>query len=288
MVTFIGNAAWDTWVSVATFPAQGRSAAGQRLGEGPGGTVANSAAQAVRSGASARLIATVGRDEAGRRVRAAIAEAAVELTCVDVDVTTQVTIFLDGDGKRTMIYFDDHSPDPGRCALEQVEGLAWIDVASDHRRGLWAERCTGRRGLPLKHVSAERRAGRTWPLVAGSLKGAPAPSSEDLQAIGCQLCVATAGERGAQIWMPNAGGTGHWRPIRTTPVDAAQFVDSAGASDAFLGAMLAALDQGAEIEEALQCGSAAGALAVQRRGAWPGPLAVEPRAPTRSAHVQPA
>jgi len=73
------------------------------------------------------------------------------------------------------------------------------------------------------------------------------------------LFLITLGANG--VWIDASSFTGH------VPGFTVEAVDTVGAGDAFIGAFVTRLVEGAEVREAAQFGCAAAALAVTRRGA---------------------
>ncbi len=80
-----------------------------------------------------------------------------------------------------------------------------------------------------------------------------------LRDLGCGSVVITMGERGCLILGPD--GEHRVPAVEVTSVDAV------AAGDSFLGALVCEIGRGATLTEAARVGSAAGALAVGRRGA---------------------
>lgn len=84
-------------------------------------------------------------------------------------------------------------------------------------------------------------------------------AAEGLRALGPRAAVLTLGGDGAIV----ADATGV-REVPALPVDV---VDTAGAGDAFVGALCAELARGGTLDAAVELATRAGAAAVQERGA---------------------
>jgi ribokinase len=105
---------------------------------------------------------------------------------------------------------------------------------------------------------------------ARGLSGAkePAAAAEVLAARGADIIVVTLGAVGVHLF---AGGT--HRQL-TTPL--AEAMDTTGAGDVFTGVLVAALDAGGELREAIAWAARAASLKVARRGTVAGfPTAAE-------------
>lgn len=99
-----------------------------------------------------------------------------------------------------------------------------------------------------------------------TLTGMPVGSRDEihaaasrLRARGARSVVVTLGARGAFLLDEHGG---HW----FDPCDAGAAIDTTGAGDAFNGAFVAALANGANATQAVQRGCAAGAICVTRSG----------------------
>jgi ribokinase len=86
-----------------------------------------------------------------------------------------------------------------------------------------------------------------------------AAAARALRALGPKAVVVTAGAEGAVVG--DADGESH---LPAVPVEV---VDTAGAGDAFVGALAAELSRGRPLREAVAVATRAGAAAVQIRGA---------------------
>jgi fructoselysine 6-kinase len=258
-------ASWDVLVSGEEPPAAGAMVAGVPVGETPGGSAANAAAQVALLGVPARLVCALGPDREGEAIAAACAQLGVELLSTRRGRTVTSLVYTDGHGERTIIAIvplDGNLPDPAGLpdVLAGPHDLAWLDIPDPALRAELASRCRGRRGLPTVNVGEERGGG--WDFAVGSAATAPVPTEEELAAAGCRVCVLTDGARGASLWT----GEG-WRSFPARPVP--EVVDTTGAGDAFLAGFLAAVHGGADPDAAVGAGMECAAERVARPGGWP-------------------
>lgn len=268
MICFVGDAGWDVTLAVAEVPRSGGTAVGRLVHSGPAGGSANSAATAARLGVPVTLIASLGEDQVARDIEAACALVdGLQLVAVRGSGRTQTSAVLNTpSGERTVIV--------GRGDTE----LAWNEVVRQAltcatvahinvedatvREQCWKTLAEGHRCLPLAHLDEEAAAGRLWDVVVGSAADHDRPDIQVLERVGTSVCVVTEGREGG--WCFSAGG---WR--RYEPVTAQRIVDSTGAGDAFLGALLAGLHGREDLRRALERAARAGANALGRPGSWP-------------------
>lgn len=289
-VTVVGSVNVDSTSYVEMFPAPGETISSVGFQTALGGKGANQAVAAHRAGATTRFMARVGADPAGEfaleRLRASGLDTADVTTAADAATgVAQITV-ADG-GENTIIVsaganatltaddvdaavatFDDDALvlTQGEVPARAVERLAAV--------------CAGR-GIrfmlnlaPPIEVSDETIA-VCDPLVvneheAAAIGLAPDAAADDaaswqrvaaaaVAAKRCRSIVVTLGSAGAVF--ADASGAAHLGAPR---VDA---IDATGAGDAFTGVLAAFLAEGRELAASARLAVAAGALAVQRRGA---------------------
>ncbi|HEV7720082.1 MAG TPA: PfkB family carbohydrate kinase, partial [Iamia sp.] len=83
-VVVVGSINDDLVVSADRLPGPGETVAGTSVTHSSGGKGANQAVAAARAGASTLMVGCVGRDEAGDRLAAGLAEAGVDTAAIDV------------------------------------------------------------------------------------------------------------------------------------------------------------------------------------------------------------
>lgn len=280
----------DLIAAADRLPGLGQSVLGTRFDAAPGGKAANQAAQIARCGGQARLISRLGRDPFGVAVRAALAEAGVDLAhvAVDADRATGASTVFAAEGDYASIIV------AGAAGAVSAEDVVAADEALTNAAALLLQLETGQAAA----VAAARRAAAAGAEVILNASPDPGPWSAlpaDLRQAVSVLVVnrweATAllGEAApepapADLAAQLAAATGARAVLLTLGADGAVFrrdgaawrqsayetdlVDAVGAGDAFLGAFVAAWLRAGDVSGALQRGAAAGALAVSRRGAF--------------------
>lgn len=292
-VVVVGSANIDLLARVDHVPGPGETLLAGDLVTRPGGKGANQAVAAHRMGARTTLHAAVGDDEFGRRVRASLAGAGLDvarLVTVPGAATGLAMICVAAGGENSIVVAPganhrlgpaqlDGLPDglgPGDVVLTQLE----IPLASCLLVARAARRAGARVLLNAAPLPRDARAvlddllaltdvlivneGEALAL-SGSDSAIPAGAggwaglAADLCRLGPATCVITLGARGA---VAATGTRTHHRPA--FPVTA---VDTTGAGDAFCGTLAAHLATGAALPDALTHACAAGALATTKVGA---------------------
>src|SRR5262245_29391646 len=105
MIHVVGNAAIDTVFRVDRLPLPGETVVAADLSEDLGGKGANQAVMARRSGSKVRLVAAIGDDPAGARIRAVLGGEAVLTDGVVVwpGPTDRSSIYVDAAGENTIV-----------------------------------------------------------------------------------------------------------------------------------------------------------------------------------------
>jgi len=285
MVVVFGSINLDLVTRVARFPAPGETLAAESFATYPGGKGANQALAAARAGSTVRLFGAVGHD--------AFADPALELLIaggVDLGGVARVaertgcaTILVEAHGENCIVVAaganaradPDAVPDaaltPATTLVLQHEIPERANAALIARaRGLGARivlNAAPARPLTIELLrqvdvlvvneteAAALAAPHGWPTSAAAFANSAA-------AISPRLTIAvTLGSKGAIIGFD--GGLFSATPPRL------EVVDTTGAGDAFVGALVAALDRRATMRDALGCAIAAGTLACTIAGAQP-------------------
>ena len=287
-LVILGSTNRDMTVVVGKLPLPGETILGGDVAYGLGGKGANQAAAAARSGTKPVFVSAVGDDDAGHGLLTELEAVGVDAShlLVTPDAPTGVAlIIVDANGENSIVVAAgaNLALDPtetaatisdlvatGSVVLSQIEiAVAVVEAGA---------RATAERGgrfvlnlSPSQPVAADVLA-LADPLIvneteAADLSGLPIGSVDDAEAAATALLerttsvVVTLGGDG--VVFADASG------IYFLPSHKVTVVDTTGAGDAFAGALAAQLSQGATLADAVQAGTAAGALAVQHLGAQP-------------------
>lgn len=267
-VTVVGSANLDLVTRVARMPRPGETLLGGHYAEFAGGKGLNQAVAAARAGARTAFLGAVGRDDAGRRLRAVLDDDGIDAAgVVDTDEPTGRAVILVDDGGENMIVVA-----PG--ANGAVTAPPSVDAAV----------VLAQLEIPVAAVDASFAAGRAGGAIT-VLNPAPAtdlparllarcdvivPNEHELEllggvdallALGCGAVVVTRGSRGIDV---HTGDRSFHQPAFVV-----EPVDTTGAGDACCGYIAARLAAGDALHDAVRWGAAAGALATTRPGAVP-------------------
>jgi ribokinase len=270
-VAVVGSVNLDLVATASRLPRPGETVAGLGYAEHAGGKGLNQAVAAARSGARVALIAAVGDDDAGTRLRAIAAADGIDVSGVAVcagSPTGRALITVDEDAENSIVVI------PGANALLIIDTLpdARIVIAQLE--------------IPVEQVmsafrSARRSGARTilnpapacaLPDELVALCDIVVPNEHELGLIGglesllergVTTVVITRGAAGVDVVDMTDGATTTWsqRAFEVTPVD------TTGAGDAFCGALAARLAAGDDLAVAVGYAAAAGALATTGPGA---------------------
>lgn len=280
-VLAIGDLSVDDVVLVDRPVAAGGKVIGQFVGTFDGGMSANLAFAAARAGAMAQLCTVVGRDDVGRRALDRLADAGVDVKLCQVapeGETWRTVIQLDSEGEKALIglYSGVKLPD-----VEQVPDSAFANaaivapLADDFH---WASAVAQRASLFGALVAFDIE-----PEAARSLSAAGASellNNVDIVSLNraslAALGITTLGgavdllEGRTRLVVVLDGANGAWGFTSTAKRFVPAFgqpVDTTGAGDAFVGALLGVLANGRDLDEAMELGAATAAAAVGLRGA---------------------
>lgn len=286
-VAVVGSVNADTSLHVARIPGPGETVLALGSRTSPGGKGANQACAVARAGADCLMVGAVGTDAAGQMLVDELTRRGVGLDPLlrlgDVESGGAV-VLVDDDGENCIVVTGG-----ANAALTPEQVTAGLDGASDVGLVLTqgelsvacveaAARWARAAGVRFVHNLAPYRAatpellGLCDPLVVNEHEGADLAAAlgadpdgpEALLALLLEHCpsvVITLGGDGAVYG--SAAGTGARASERVA------VVDTTGAGDAFVGAAAASLLREDDLGRACAAGVAAGAAAVQHRGAQP-------------------
>jgi len=256
----------------------GETIFGHRFDTGPGGKGLNQAVAAARAGARVAFLGAVGDDDFGARLRATLVGEGIDVdglvTLADPTGIAAITVTDDGENSIVVVPGANASSALRDADRGRIAAASHLVVQLERPLELVLEACRFARSqgvrtvvtpapvadgldelidladvLVLNEGEAQRLAGR-----ADAEDAATALSER------AGLVIVTLGARGALV---AERGTVR-QHIAARPVAA---VDTTGAGDAFVGALVAWLAGGAELTEAGAAASAAASLAVTRAGA---------------------
>ena len=286
-IAVLGSVNMDLVARVGRMPVEGETLAGDAFFTAPGGKGANQAVAAARLGAAVRMAGRVGADGFGRELLAGLAANGVDVGGIGVDSelpTGVAMIMVDAAGRNSIVAVyganmacGDAELDAVKRALRgadalmlQLETPADVSLAAArYARGVgalvvWDPAPAGQ--MPAEGFGAadvitpNRIEAEALTGIAVVDRASALAAAEALVAKGAGAAVVKLGEQGAVA--ATAEGASHF-----APPFAVNAVDSVAAGDAFGAGLAVALAEGQALEAALRFGSAAGALAVAKRGA---------------------
>ncbi len=262
----VGSVNLDIVATAPRLPRPGETVTDAVLGTHPGGKGANQALAARRMGAEVRMVGRVGADANAAQALRLLRDGGVDLEGITIDeheATGVALIVVDAAGENQIVV----APGANRAITREHVSIGEHDAvicqleipievvveAARHAGGLFCLNAAPVRGVPDELLEI------TDLLVVNEIEaeqlGSRIHSGDALVAVTLGAAGARLHRRGAEIahMMPPAVGV----------------VDTVGAGDAFVGAMVASLTAGHDEVESLRRAVVAGALATTVRGAQP-------------------
>lgn len=282
----VGSVSMDVTTVSSRLPRPGETFLGDSFTMSLGGKGANQAVAVSRAGAEVRYIGCVGDDHFGGIVRDELTQAGVDTSALRVvpGQTGVAHIRVDASGENDIVMVPlanaELSTDQIDTALEEFAPTCWVlltQLEVPVAVTMHAIREAHARGLTvlLDPAPAHDLDASIWPLVdvvtpneteASLLTGIEVDSPES--AIQAGQWFVDRGATHALITLAGAGSVlVDTDGARTLPATRVDVVDTTAAGDAFAGYLAASLAAGEELVAAIERASAAGALAVTRRGA---------------------
>ena len=288
-VVVVGSINLDIVVRAPRHPRPGETILGTGVAEYPGGKGANQAVAAARDGATVRMIARIGGDDRGAKLRDALESEGIDVSQVGVcnhDPTGLALITVDDAGENTIVVVSG--------ANHKIRGVHISDAVDAGALG-GVTVLLAQLECPLDVVTRSFDAARANHVVT-VLNAAPAiPLDEGVLALvdvlvvnEHELSIVTGvAERGVAIeralrFVPSVvvtlGAMGTTFATRSSDGSIIQRevgafavtpVDTTAAGDAFCGVLAVALARGESLGAAVVRANAAGALATTRAGAQP-------------------
>lgn len=283
MIVVFGSLNMDLVMTVPALPGPGETVLTRSYATKPGGKGANQAVAAARAGASVAMVGTVGTDGFGDRLVENLQQNAVDVRCLrrGGEPTGVAYICVDSAAENFIAVASGANLETAAVDLPEdllAEGgtlLMQMEVPADQ---IWAAlhraRAAGMRTVlnvaPAAPVPADALRALDVLIVnehearsVASDLGIDGGGLEDLArrlaAEAGLVCVVTLGAAGSIA----VEGDLLWKvaPLPVRPVD------TTGAGDAFVGVLVAALDQGRSLPEALRRASVGAGLACLALGA---------------------
>lgn len=290
-IVVVGSVNLDLVCTGRRIPAPGQTVTGETFETFHGGKGANQAVAVGRLGFPVSMIAKVGDDQFGQRLRRGLRAATVNVRAVWTAKATAsgvALITVDGDGQNSITVIPGANgqlrPRDLEKSLAQLRAAGMILTQLEIPMETVEYLCTlaGRfqvplildpapaRALPramLRHVTYltpnETETCALCEIPPHDLNPATvADLARTLQASGPANVIIKMGKRGAFVAWPN-------NLQRMVPSFKVRVVDSTAAGDAFNGGLAVALMRGLGLEEAVRFAGAVGALSVTRAGAQP-------------------
>ncbi|EAQ04042.1 ribokinase [Pseudooceanicola batsensis HTCC2597] len=269
----LGSVNADRVYRLPHLPEPGETLAAQSHRTGLGGKGANMSVAVARAGSRVHHIGAVGPDGGWMRDRLADYGVGVDRIATVDEVSGHAIIAVDARGENQIILYpganlaiepagteialaDATAGDIAVCQNETNAQAAFLEAAG--LRGLL--RCYAAAPFSVDAVAAALPL--TDLLVLNAVEAAQLELGMDrpLPELDVADIVVTLGAGGCR-WIRTAGGT-----VREFAAPRVEVVDTTGAGDTFTGYLLAALDQGMEMAQAIGLAQKAGALMVTRLG----------------------
>lgn len=267
----LGSINADFVYSVPHVPAPGETLASTGRQMFLGGKGTNMSVAAARAGARVNHIGAVGDD--GRWAVERLLEYGVDtrnITVIGIE-TAQAIIMVDLHGENSIVLHPGANAEIPQAtlqaALSEAETGDWLVIQNETNLQRTAASLGKKLGLQVAYAAAPFDAERVQAVLpyldflilnaveAEQLAQATGQSPADLPV---RDVIVTLGSEGADWY--GAEGKQHFPAIRVTPVD------TTGAGDTFTGYVLAGLDRGMPMAQAIAQATKAGALMVMRHG----------------------
>jgi len=260
-IAVVGSLNLDLVTRCERLPRPGETVTGASFSRFPGGKGANQAVACARLGAEVTMIGAIGDDSFADEALAGLREAGVRLDLQVTDDPTGIAVILvDAAGETEIVVAPGANAALGAVVLPEHDAvLCQLEVPDPAVESAW-EACTG---LFCLNAAPARPVAVDPDLVVVNTHELEALSRRD------GLVALTLGAEGA-VLLEDGEEIARAAP---PPVEA---VDGTAAGDAFTACLLVSLLEGRGLEDALERGCAAGALAASRMGAQPSlPTAAE-------------
>lgn len=270
----LGSINIDYAYAVPHIPAPGETLAATSRQTGLGGKGANMSMAIARAGCPCYHIGAIGTD--GLWTRDRLAEAGVDTRFIQaLDAPTGhaiVNVSADGENAITLLPGPNHliPDDLILGALDLAQPGDWLLMQNETNNQSLAARTARAQGLRIAYAAAPFDVDATQQLLPQTdllilneieMQQLHQATGQTPATLGVETVIVTMGAKGAMLFTRAQ----EYEP-REFPALPVTPVDTTGAGDTFTGYLLAALDQGRSLDEAMQTASRAGALMVTRLG----------------------
>jgi ribokinase len=267
----LGSINADMFYDLPHLPKPGETLAAMGFRRGLGGKGANISVAAARAAARTYHIGAVGPDGAWAAER--LLEYGVDTQFIAAsDVATgHALIYVAADGENQIVIHPGANREiPEQhfaAALSQADAGDWFVTQNETNAQSQACSLAKSLGLKIAYVAAPFEAKAVRSVLAfldllilneGEAAQMMRETGSDIGSFGVSDVLVTLGEKGCDWYGPS--GLAHFDAI---PVEA---LDTTGAGDTFAGYVLACLDRGQPMEQAIRTAIQASALMVTRRG----------------------
>ncbi|WP_037314683.1 ribokinase [Ruegeria halocynthiae] len=268
----LGSINADMIYDVPHLPGPGETLSANRLDRYLGGKGANMSVAAARAGARTAHIGAIGPD--GRWARDRLTEYGVDTRYIaEVDIPTgHAIIAVDAQGENNIILFPGSnqaiSSDQLGQALSSASQGDLLVMQNETNLQVEAARMGHELGLQVCYAAAPFQAEAVQAVLpyldflilneieAEQLRKA---SGQDLWDLDVQHVIVTLGSKGARYYLRGSD-------VSEFPAHKVQAVDTTGAGDTFTGYVLAGMDRGMPMAQAISQANRAAALMVTRHG----------------------
>ena len=267
----LGSINADYVYSVPHLPKPGETLASTKRQVFLGGKGTNMSVAAARAAARVHHIGAVGTD--GRWAVERLLEYGVDTRQIaEVDVeTAQAIIAVDDHGENSIILHSGaNQAIPSsliEAALSQASTSDWFVCQNETNQQRYAMELAKKMGLQTAYAAAPFEIGSVEAVLPfvdflilnevemSQLQDATGQSAQDL---GVDIVIVTKGGEGSVLYSNGEE--------QTVPAFEVEVVDTTGAGDTFTGYVLAGLDRGMPLKQAVDMATKAGALMVMRHG----------------------
>lgn len=268
-VLIVGSGNVDLVSQVERIPSPGETVLSTGFATHAGGKGNNQATAAARASADTTFIGAFGDDDNGARLLASLAESGVHtLVRTSTEPTGTALITVASTGENSIVVNAGANATLTTLTAQERQAIAAADVVLLQLE-IPLETVTEAAKVAAGTVVLNAAPAQPLPrdlfetvdlLVVNEHEAALLGGADELLTVVPQL-VVTLGAKGALIRTRDTVVS-----VPGIPVDV---VDTTGAGDTFCGALVAKLDEGAALDEAVRFATAAAALSVGRAGAVP-------------------